>query len=120
MLINMKTNGQTSSTESLAALIGTDNFGSMSEENQKAAISSIDNANNTEKEGGWMGRFFGTKKENAAMNVAFSICALLILLCAIDAIHAMYVGANAYTELIKNVLPIISLAIGFIFGKSEK
>lgn len=67
-----------------------------------------------------MGKFFGTKKENAEMNIAFTICAMLIILCMIDVIHAAWSGESTYTELVKGVIPLITASMGYIFGKSNE
>ena len=99
-------------------VISSEGFSKLSEENQRIFLEGL--ANSMGKEGGFFGKFFGTKKENASMNIAFVICLLLIILCAIDIIHAVLNDASAYTELTKNVLPVISLSLGFIFGKGEK
>ncbi|WP_418482686.1 hypothetical protein [Frisingicoccus sp.] len=99
-------------------LISSDNFSSLSDDIQKRALNSVNK--NNKNEGGIVGNFLGNKKENAAINISFLICAFLLLLCAIDMIYAIYRGDGGYTELIKNVLPILSLAIGYYLGKGNK
>lgn len=72
------------------------------------------------KDLGWIGFLFGTA-ENASKNIAALICLILII------------GAMAFTYVIYNcgpdnsfietiwdiVLPVVTLSLGYIFGKKE-
>ena len=102
----------------ITELVTSETFQNIPENIQEKALNSIENQN--QNEGGRMGKFFGTKKENAAMNIAFVICCILFVFCLIDIIHAIIYDKSAYTELIKAILPIITLTLGYIFGKGEK
>lgn len=98
--------------------INSSTFISLTDENQKAVINQFNKGK--EKEGGILGKFFGTKKKNAAMNIAFTICAMLIILCMLDIVRAICNGESSYTELVKGVLPLITASMGYIFGKSNE
>lgn len=100
------------------ATINSASFGNLTEENQKELLNQINKVK--EKEGGILGKFLGIKKENAAMNIAFTLCSILLIFCGIDIIHAVITGKAAYTELVKGVLPVVTLTLGYIFGKGEK
>lgn len=109
----------TSTQEPLEKLISSDKFDKLSDENQKEVIKSIGNSKEEEHAGGFMGKIFGIKKENAALHIAFWICCILLLFCLLDIIRAFVIGKTAYTDLVKNVLPIISLALGYMLGQND-
>lgn len=114
----MEENNHVKAGTEIRELVSSKGFQSVTENIQEKALNSIEIQN--QNEGGRMGRFFGTKKENAAMNIAFMICCILFVFCLIDIICAIIRGESAYTELIKAILPIITLTLGYIFGKGEK
>lgn len=107
-----------SNTNSVIEVVSSDNFCNLSDGMQEKVLNSI--SDSSQKDGGKMGKIFGNNRTIAAMNIVFTICALLLLLCIIDIICALAQGRSAYTELTKNVIPIISLAIGYLLGKGEK
>lgn len=113
-----KDSGDVKINTEITELITSEGFRDMPENIQEKALNSIENKN--QKEGGFMGKLFGTKRENASMNIAFVLCAILLFFCAVDIIHALTVGKAAYTELVKSILPIVTLTLGYIFGKGER
>lgn len=104
-------------TSEIAAVISAKGFSELSENVQMEALNSA--KPDKKQDGGWMGKLFGNNKENQAINVVFVICALLLLLCFVDAICSLIQGRGAYTELMGNIIPIISLAIGYLLGKGK-
>lgn len=101
----------------LTSLANPEVLNQLSESNQKTLIEGI--ANSKDKDGGIMGKLFGNKKENAAMNIAFWLCMMLLLFCIMDICGSIKSGVNTYTDLVKNIIPIISLTLGYILGKGE-
>lgn len=51
------------------------------------------------------------------MNISAIICFLLILLCAADVLSAIFTEKDLHMELISCIVPVVSLALGFMFGK---
>ena len=96
--------------DTLASLAKPEIITGLSESNQKAVIDSI--ANSKDKDGGWMGKFFGNKKENAAMNISFTVCILLSLI----GIICMVLGHDYWNV----ILPAITSAVGYMFGVGAK
>ena len=92
--------------DTVAALIANKNFLELSESSQKEALDTL--SSNKEKEAGFLGRFFGTKKEIVAMNIAFVICVLLAIIGWIS---------KDYWNMI---IPAITTGMGYMFGKGEK
>lgn len=86
-------------------------FKNLSEENQKRIIEAL--KHQEEKGGGVLGKFFGNKKENAAMNIAFMICVLLVAIGLI----LTALGQNFWNI----IFTAITTTVGYIFGRgSEK
>lgn len=105
------------SGNNVVTAISSDNFGEYTPEMQEKIICSIENYN--EREGGLMGKVFGNKKENASMNIAATICILLIIICGMDIIHSVWTNGELHMDLISTIIPVVSLALGFIFGKGD-
>lgn len=72
------------------------------------------------KELGWIGFLFGTA-ENASKNIAALICLILILGSIIfSCIIYKCDSDNSFIETIwQIVLPVVTLSLGYIFGKKE-
>lgn len=92
-----------------------DSFVKLDAEIQDKIISGIND--NKSKEGGILGRFFGTKPMNIAMNIAFMICAILFFIVVVDFIRICIQGESFNMELLKTIIPVITLSLGYIFGK---
>lgn len=84
---------------------------------QNRILDSLESRN--QKEGGIMGKLFGNDKDLASMNVAVFICTILMLICIIDIVQSCFGDRQMHMELISSIIPVISLAIGFIFGKGK-
>lgn len=94
----------------MTALINSENFYRLNEDGQKAVINAMNEAQ--EKEGGIMGKLFGTNKDNAAMHIAFSICILLIVV----GIICMATGNDQWSVIITGIMT----TVGYIFGHGIK
>lgn len=96
-----------SDNESIVSIISSDKFEKYPVETQKDILNKIQN--NNFKDGGLMGKNFGNNKDISSMYVAFAICILLAI-----------IGFMINTEQIwSTIIPIISTAIGYIFGRSR-
>lgn len=102
------TNENFLNSDKITNIISTDNFSNLSTEMQKTVLNSIDN--NKSKEGGLMGKIFGTKKELASMNIAVIICLILF-------ISGFIIKDSQYWD---KVIPIVATMVGYIFGRSER
>lgn len=98
------------SKDSVAAVVGMENFSKLSEETQKAVIDKV--AVNTDRDGGYMGKFLGNKKDNAAMHIAFILC---VLLFGIGIICNLF-GKDYWNA----IIPSITTVIGYMFGKGGR
>lgn len=91
-------------------LITNDGFSKLPNEVQIGVINSVRNPNKTD--GGYMGKVFGNTKDNAAMNIAFCICVLLVLV----GIACEFIGKDYWNM----IIPSITAGMGYMFGKGEK
>lgn len=66
-------------------------------------------------ETGWLGRVIGSSK-NAPNNIAFLVVVLLI----VSGIVVNFVYPNDRVEYWKLILPVLTLTLGYLFGKNSK
>lgn len=98
----------------LASLLESDSFLKLDPAIQKQIICAIKTDN--EKSGGLLGKFLGIKRDNLAIHAIFIICLALLVLIVLDNLHAYYTGSDINMELINIIIPVITLAIGYIIG----
>ena len=101
-------NRETLKTDNIMNVISNDKFSDFTPEMQESILKKIENQNRSD--GGFMGKFFGNKKELASMNTAFVICVLLLLV-------GVFVNDLQFWS---GILPVVGAAIGYIFGKGGK
>ena len=104
-------------TDSIAAIIESENFLNLDQNLQNKVIDTV--YSDREKDGGVMGKFLGNKPANASMNIGLILCVLLIIVLLVDIIHSYCVGESINMELVNTVVPVITLSMGYIFGKGS-
>ena len=103
--------------DALTAIVSSDNFVKIDPDMQNKIIDTVHS--NIEKDGGVMGKFLGNRPTNASMHISLLLCMFLIIILLVDTIHSYCVGENINIELVNVVVPVISLSLGYIFGKSS-
>ncbi len=103
--------------DTFSGIASSEKFLEYTPEIQNRILDGLENRN--QKEGGFMGKLFGNDKDLASMNVAVFICTILMLICIIDIVQSCFGNRQMHMELISSIIPVISLAIGFIFGKGK-
>ena len=96
--------------DNIKDVLSSNGFSDLSEENQKIVLNSM--SPDKEESGGIMGKFFGHKKENAAMNIAFMVCVLLTVV----GIICMAMGNEQWNIIITGIMT----TVGYIFGRGSK
>lgn len=96
------------SNDKIVNVISTEQFSGLSTDIQQSVLNSINN--DKSKEGGWMGKLFGTKKELASMNIAVVICLILFITGCI-------INDSQYWD---KIIPIVAATIGYILGRGGK
>ena len=106
-----------SGIDTITSIIGSETFLSLDSDMQNKIIDTVHN--DKEKDGGVMGKLLGTKASNASMHIGFILCVLLIILLGIDFVHSYFVGESINMDLVNTIVPVITLSIGYIFGKGS-
>lgn len=70
-----------------------------------------------ERDAGLIGKLVGAHTDNASINVALTICSVCLFLCASDLVASFFVGHAVNLEMWNTILPVVTLALGYIFGK---
>lgn len=102
----------------LASLLESDSFLKLDPAIQKQIISAI--KTDSEKSGGLLGKLLGNKPANLAIHAIFVLCLVLLFLIFFDNLHAYKTGSEINMELINIIIPVITLAIGYIIGNGAK
>lgn len=101
--------------ENISNFVSPNSFVNLDFEMQEKIIDSIQD--NKRQERGFIGKFLGTKPINIAMNIAFVICVILLLFVGVDIVRACIANDSLNMELLETVIPVITLVLGYIFGK---
>lgn len=94
----------------ITSIINSPGYSQLSETSQRNVLDAINESHS--KEGGAMGKIFGTNKDNIAIYVAFFLCIIILLV----GVFCQCMG-NDYWNVI---FPTVTSIIGFIFGKINK
>lgn len=72
------------------------------------------------KELGWIGRIFGSA-ENSSKNISALICFILLSAIIVISVIVYYIDKDKdfIGNLWQQILPVITLSLGYIFGKRE-
>lgn len=115
--MNNTINSSLANNDTLNNIISNENFSQLNPQLQNTIITAVND--NKAKDGGFLGKLLGLKPINIAMNIALLICVLLILIVIIDTLHAYHIDKSINIELINIVLPVVTLSLGYIFGKGS-
>lgn len=103
--------------DSITSILSSENFLNLDPNLQNKIINTV--YNGRAKDGGVVGKFLGNRFSNAAINISFILCALLVLVLIIDSIHSYFINESINMDLVDRIIPVISLSIGYIFGKGS-
>ena len=105
-------------TDPIASLISSECFLRLDPAIQKQVIEAV--SRSKDKPGGFLGRLLGCRSVNLAIHTVLILCLALIALVVVDNLHAYRVGSEINMELIGVIIPVVSLAIGYVFGRGGK
>lgn len=103
--------------DNLANLVDSENFLTLDIDIQKNLIDKV--AIQKQTESGEMGKLLGTKMPNMAVYSAFLLCRYLLILAGISMLISWCCGETFNLELIKIIIPVFTMSLGYMFGKSE-
>ncbi len=110
-------NTNLSKEDSISALVGSENFLSLDFELQNKIINSV--TEEKVKKGGLMGKLLGTELTNVSMHIALILCGLLVILLGVDFAHAYTTQKDINMDLVRTIIPVVTLSIGYMFGKGS-
>lgn len=103
--------------EDLSNVLGPVTFGMLTE-NQKNIV--LTNAfPKVETYGGLLSRFLGHRPKNVILNITFLICALLLIFIIVDTVIGYIQNRSVNLELVDRIFPMLTLALGYLFGKNS-
>lgn len=91
----------------------------LNNEQLQAVIDGKNDADKTKREGGKFGEWIGTNTKNASIHSALIICIILLTFCGLDLIKSFWPKQGINSEVWNLIFPVITLALGYIFGKGE-
>ena len=94
----------------LATLVKPEVFHKLTEKNQKIAIDAIKEADSKEKDGGMLGKIFGTNKINVSIYIAFILCTILIIV-------GFFIRDK---DIWDKIFTIVAATLGYFFGAAQK
>ncbi len=107
---------QNISTE-ITTLVGTKSFAKLDADIQKNLIDTVTTLKQIES--GKMGEILGTKMPNMAVYSAFLLCRYLLIFAGVSMFISWCCGETFNLELIKIIIPVFTMSLGYMFGKSE-
>ncbi len=91
----------------------------LNEEQLQTILDGNNDAEKDKRNAGKFGTWLGSNTKNASIHVALIICIIMLLFCAIDLIHSFFPEQTLTSEIWQLIFPIVTLALGYIFGKGE-
>ena len=74
---------------------------------------------NKEKDGGIIGKILGAKAKNACVNIVFIVCILMFIMIALVFFVSHNDSKEFCLDLIQIFISVISVSLGYIFGKDS-
>lgn len=108
----MATNNTSINKENKMEEVICSNFDKLNTESKKILVTSY----TEDKNKGWFDKIFGAKK--VTIYISFVICVCLLLVGIIIMLIESFTGIKINYTIWEKIFPIITLALGYIFGKN--
>ena len=92
----------------------------LNDEQLQAVIDGKNAVDRNKLEAGKFGEVLGTNIKNASIHIALIICAVLVIFCGLDLVHSFISKQAVNMDIWNLVLPIVTMSLGYIFGKGEE
>lgn len=99
--------------------ISESSFDKLNDDQKQIVLAGNNDVVNKEKDAGRMGKLLGASTKNASIHTALLICVGLLIICIVDLIHSYVPDSKLTSEVWNLIFPVITLALGYIFGKGE-
>ena len=110
-------NGINANNNSVSGFVQSDSFSKLNPNTQEIAIDGIHK--DKKQDAGTIGRFLGTNTKNAALHSGLIICVNLLIILLTGFLSTYKNNESICRTLLETIVPIISLSIGYIFGKGD-
>ena len=95
-------------------------FKSLSDEEKNIVLTGNNETQSKKQDAGYLGKIIGTNTKNASIHIALILSLIALVFCGLDLIHSFFCDNTLTSEVWSNSMPIVTLALGYIFGKSER
>ena len=95
-------------------------FNKLNDEQKQLVLIGNNDIQTKNTESDILGQFFGSNTKNASIHIAFLICIVSLIFCGIDLIHSFASNQPITSEIWDLIFPVITLSLGYIFGKGEQ
>lgn len=103
-------------TDEILTIINEPSFSGLPKEHKKIILSSI--GSNHKK--GALDKMFGDNSERIPTYITFIMCMALIIIATIFSLISYFTGQSVDLGLWSSIIPVITLALGYMFGKNVK
>ena len=111
-------NKESISQNTINGIVDASSFINLTPEVQGKIIDSI--SSNKVTDGGHIGKLLGTNKENAIIHIGFIIICIFLSILVVEVVYSFFANNSVDMELLQTIFPLLSLTIGYVFGKSSK
>ena len=109
----------TNKEHEIPSLVLSKNFKDLDYNIQAKTIESLENINKAHIENGFMTKLLGAKMPNMAVYSAFILCCILLVFIIVIAIFSCKARESFIMDLVKLIIPVITMSLGYMFGKSD-
>ncbi len=113
-----KVNEVVKTDNALSSMIAIDNFVKLDSNVQNKILSTF--ADDKKSLGGWFGKIFGIHPTNIALYFAIGVVTCCFIIIIVDILHSYYKSTEINFVLLKYLLPFMTTALGYAFGKGTK
>lgn len=117
--MSLKLNKTDNSIETYS-LINSETFLQLKPHIQSEIVGGIKAGEDSKTKGGLLGRLLGVSTHNASIHVSFIICLLFFLLIVLVLSHSYCTGEDANMDLIGVLVSVVTLGLGYVFGKGSQ
>lgn len=105
--------------ESIGGMVSDDNFSGLAHSIQKMAIENVRAVK--ELETGCMGKLLGTRMLNMSVYSAFILSVFILALILLSLVCYIFgcICGEFVLELLKMTLPVVTMSLGYMFGKKD-
>lgn len=102
----------------LSSMVLAENFVKLDSNVQNTVLSTF--SDDKKAQGGWFGKIFGIHPTNITLYFAIGVVFFCFIIIIFDVIHSYCKNTAINFDLLKYLLPFMTTALGYAFGKGTK